>query len=295
MPERGTTAGGGARARRPRRTARDRRRGGCDRRAMLGDLVAACRTISSVSGRPVRRAESIREIAQGSAAPRRREQPSSARSNPAISPGTSMGEELGATLAEALERALSDRGTSVTRRLGAHRSAADRRDLGDAEPVVQGATRDRLMRRAAAGNHDRQHHGPRYSKRDRVSAVRPAIELIEFVKRPSAPGSLRTTGSGGGTRRSPDRRHEGDDRRRRLGRHADTHGASSLCARCGPGVSGALAAGAFPQPVDQPYGDRRPASGLAGNPTYIATHQGGATSPRAHRRTPYRARGRAAS
>src|SRR5262249_7747617 len=62
-------------------------------------------------------------------------------------------------------------------------------------------------------------------------AVRPAVELIEFVKRAFAPQ--------GPPRRGPDRRPASHDGRRAgLGRHAAAHRASSIRAGRGPGLSG---------------------------------------------------------
>ena len=116
-------------------------------------------------------------------------------------------------------------------------------------------------------------------------AVRPAIELIEFVKQAfGARELLRTTGTGGGT-------------------HAEVQIGDTKVMIGGGGAWGgtptptalhlyvpdadrvyqaALAAGAVSlrSPVDQPYGDREASvRDLAGNHWYIATHQEGSHVP----------------
>ena len=116
-------------------------------------------------------------------------------------------------------------------------------------------------------------------------AVRPAIELIEFVKQAfGARELLRTTGTGGGT-------------------HAEVQIGDTKVMIGGGGAWGgtptptalhlyvpdadrvyqaALAAGAVSlrSPVDQPYGDREACvRDLAGNHWYIATHQEGSHVP----------------
>src|SRR5262247_1667179 len=116
-------------------------------------------------------------------------------------------------------------------------------------------------------------------------AVRPAVELIEFVKRAfGAEELLRTTGSGGGLHAEV---RIGDTKvmigggeawggtPTPTGLHLYVPDADQVYAR-------ALEAGAdsLYAPVDQPYGDREAAiTDLAGNHWYIGTHQSGGHVP----------------
>ena len=116
-------------------------------------------------------------------------------------------------------------------------------------------------------------------------AVRPAVELIEFVKRAfGAQELLRTTGTGGGLHAEV---RIGDTKVMIGGGDAwggtPTPTALHLYV---PDVDQvyerALAAGAVSAraPVDQPYGDREATvSDLAGNQWYIATHRSGGHVP----------------
>ena len=116
-------------------------------------------------------------------------------------------------------------------------------------------------------------------------AVRPAVELIEFVKRAfGAEELMRTTGTGGGMHAEV---RIGDTKvmiggggtwggtPTPTGLHLYVPDADQVYAR-------ALEAGAVSlyAPVDQPYGDREAAvTDLAGNHWYIATHQSGGHVP----------------
>jgi PhnB protein len=116
-------------------------------------------------------------------------------------------------------------------------------------------------------------------------AVRPAVELIEFVKRAfGAEELMRTTGTGGGLHAEV---RIGDTKvmiggggawggtPMPTGLHLYVPDADQVYAR-------ALEAGAVSlyAPVDQPYGDREAAvTDLAGNHWYIATHQSGGHAP----------------
>ena len=115
--------------------------------------------------------------------------------------------------------------------------------------------------------------------------VRPAVELIEFVKRAfGAEELLRTTGSAGGVHAEV---RIGDSRLMiggggAWGGSADADRAAPLRARRRPGLPAALEAGAesLYAPVDQPYGDREAGvKDIAGNHWYIATHQAGGHVP----------------
>src|SRR5215510_9075966 len=116
-------------------------------------------------------------------------------------------------------------------------------------------------------------------------AVRPAVELIDFVKRAfGAQELLRTTGTGGGLHaevRIGDTKvmiGGGEDwggTPTPTGLHLYVPDADQAYAR-------ALEAGAdsLYAPVDQPYGDREAAiTDLAGNHWYIGTHQSGGHVP----------------
>jgi PhnB protein len=116
-------------------------------------------------------------------------------------------------------------------------------------------------------------------------AVRPAVELIEFVKRAfGAQELLRTTGTGGGLHAEV---RIGDTKvmigggeawggtPTPAGLHLYVPDADQVYTR-------ALEAGAVSlyAPVDQPYGDREAAvTDLAGNHWYIGTHQSGGHVP----------------
>jgi PhnB protein len=116
-------------------------------------------------------------------------------------------------------------------------------------------------------------------------AVRPAVELIEFVKRAfGAEELVRTTGSAGGVHAEV---RIGDTRvmiggggawggtPRPTGLHVYVPDADQV-------YRAALEAGAdsLHGPVDQPYGDREASvKDIAGNHWYIATHQTGAHIP----------------
>jgi PhnB protein len=116
-------------------------------------------------------------------------------------------------------------------------------------------------------------------------AVRPAVELIEFVKRAfGAQELLRTTGTGGGLHAEV---RIGDTKVMIGG--GEAWGGTPTPAELHLYVpdtdqvySRALEAGAVSlyAPVDQPYGDREAGvSDLAGNHWFIATHQGGEHIP----------------
>ncbi len=116
-------------------------------------------------------------------------------------------------------------------------------------------------------------------------AVRPAVELIEFVKRAfGAQELVRTTGTGGGLHAEV---RIGDTKVMIGGGDAwggtPTPTALHLYVPDADQVyERALAAGAVSAraPVDQPYGDREASvSDLAGNQWYIATHQSGGHVP----------------
>ena len=116
-------------------------------------------------------------------------------------------------------------------------------------------------------------------------AVRPAVELIEFVKRAfGAQEVLRTTGSGGGVHAEV---RIGDTRVMIGGGGAwggtPTPTALHLYVPDADRVyQAALEAGAdsLRTPVDQPYGDREASvKDMAGNHWYIATHQTGSHVP----------------
>ena len=116
-------------------------------------------------------------------------------------------------------------------------------------------------------------------------AVRPAVELIEFVKRAfGAQEVLRTTGSGGGVHAEV---RIGDTRVMIGGGGAwggmPTPTALHLYVPDADRVyQAALEAGAdsLRTPVDQPYGDREASvKDVAGNHWYIATHQTGSHVP----------------
>ncbi len=116
-------------------------------------------------------------------------------------------------------------------------------------------------------------------------AVRPAVELIEFVKRAfGAEELVRTTGSGGGLHAEV----KIGDAKVMIGggdawRGTPTPTALHLYVRDADSVyRRALEAGAVSlrAPADQPYGDREASvSDLAGNSWYIATHQSGGHVP----------------
>ena len=116
-------------------------------------------------------------------------------------------------------------------------------------------------------------------------AVRPAVELIEFVKRAfGAQELVRTTGTGGGLHAEV---RIGDTKVMIGGGDAwggtPTPTALHLYVPDADQVyERALAAGAVSvrAPVDQPYGDREASvSDLAGNQWYIATHRSGGHVP----------------
>jgi len=116
-------------------------------------------------------------------------------------------------------------------------------------------------------------------------AVRPAVELIEFVRRAfGAHELLRTTGSGGGVHAEV---RIGDTRVMIGGGGAwggtPTPTALHLYVPDADRVyQAALDAGAdsLREPVDQPYGDREASvKDMAGNHWYIATHQTGSHVP----------------
>ena len=193
-------------------------------------------------------------------------------------------------LAEALEAAFADARTAAADPELAEliRIAHDLRSLP--RPAFRAQLGADLMRRAAMTTTNAVNATavtPREGIRTVIPylAVRPAVELIEFVKRAfGAQEHLRTTGGGGGV-------------------HAEVLIADSELMIGGGGAwagtpmptglhlyvpdadrvyRDALAAGAesLYAPVDQPYGDREAGvKDVAGNHWYIATHQTGGYVP----------------
>lgn len=163
------------------------------------------------------------------------------------------------------------------------RIAHDLRDLPD--PAFKARLGADLLRRAtmttAAGRTTRE----ALQSVTAYLAVRPAIELVEFVKRAfGAQELMRTTGSGGGLHAEV---RIGDTKvmigggaawggvPTPTGLHLYVPDADEVYRR-------ALGAGAesLYEPVDQPYGDREAGvKDVAGNHWYIATHQAGGHVP----------------
>jgi uncharacterized glyoxalase superfamily protein PhnB len=191
-------------------------------------------------------------------------------------------------LAEALERALSDphaplpSGDSELTDL--LRIARDLRDLPS--PSFQARLAADLMRGVAMSATTSDTTTSRGIRNVTVYlAVRPAIELIEFVKRAfGARELLRTTGSGGGTHAEV---QIGDTRVMIGGGGAwggtpTPTGLHLYVPDADRVYQAALEAGAdsLYGPVDQPYGDREAGvKDTAGNRWYIATRQQGSHVP----------------
>ena len=188
--------------------------------------------------------------------------------------------------AEALERALSDpraplpSGDSELTEL--LQIAQSLRDLPS--PSFKARLGAELSRRGAMTT-TATTTSPRIRSVTPYLAVRPAAELIEFVKRAfGAQEVLRTTGSGGGVHAEV---RIGDTRVMIGGGGAwggtPTPTALHLYVPDADRVyQAALEAGAdsLRTPVDQPYGDREASvKDVAGNHWYIATHQTGSHVP----------------
>src|SRR6266850_6647660 len=188
--------------------------------------------------------------------------------------------------AEALERALSDpraplpSGDSELTEL--LQIAQSLRDLPS--PSFKARLGAELSRRGAMTT-TATTTSPRIRSVTPYLAVRPAVELIEFVKRAfGAQEVLRTTGSGGGVHAEV---RIGDTRVMIGGGGAwggtPTPTALHLYVPDADRVyQAALEAGAdsLRTPVDQPYGDREASvKDVAGNHWYIATHQTGSHVP----------------
>jgi PhnB protein len=191
-------------------------------------------------------------------------------------------------LAEALERALSDPRAPLS---PGDSELTDllqiARDLGDLpSPSFKARLATDLMRRAAmSATTIDSTTGRGIRSVTAYLAVRPAIELIEFVKQAfGARELLRTTGTGGGTHAEV---QIGDTKVMIGGGSAwggtPTPTALHLYVPDADRVyQAALAAGAVSlrSPVDQPNGDREASvKDLAGNHWYIATHQEGSHVP----------------
>ncbi|HEX9748794.1 MAG TPA: VOC family protein [Methylomirabilota bacterium] len=190
-------------------------------------------------------------------------------------------------LAQALEAMFADPGTPMPpadpELAELLRIAHDLRDLPD--PAFKARLGADLLRRATMTTATGKITGRTIESVTAYLAVRPAVELVEFVKRAfGAQELLRTAGSSGGLHAEV---QIGDSRLMigggeawggtptPTGLHLYVPDADQVYQR-------AIEAGAtsLHAPVDQPYGDREASvRDLAGNHWYIATHQSGGHIP----------------